>query len=145
MSRNGPVLTFAVCILISGGAFAQNARSAVSSTGSDVNSCTVASPCRSFSTAIAHTNAGGEIIALDSAGYGPFTISSDMTVSGAPGVHAAITASGGADAIKVNGVGTHVVLRNLVLISAGGNFGVSQTAGDVYYANCVVLGFSTGI
>src|SRR2546428_13558978 len=81
----------ALVFLIAPAAFALNNRSAVSVNGNDLNPCSVASPCRSFGTAIAQTNPGGEIIALDSAGYGPFTITGTFTGSGAPGVHAAIT------------------------------------------------------
>src|SRR6476646_11703721 len=95
----------------SGAAFALNNRSAVSITGNDANPCTTALPCRSFSVALANTVSGGEIIALDSAGYGPFTIGQSVTVSGAPGAHAAISATSG-DAIAItSGL---VTLRNLV-------------------------------
>jgi hypothetical protein len=55
-------------------ASALNNRSAVSVSGNDVNPCTTVSPCRSFVAAVAATNAGGEVIAIDSGGYGPFVI-----------------------------------------------------------------------
>src|SRR5262249_12147695 len=71
--------------------FALNSRSAVSLSGVDTNPCTTTLPCRSFSAAVARTLDGGEIVALDTAGYGPFTIDRSLTVGGAPGVHAAIT------------------------------------------------------
>lgn len=130
-------------ILVSFNAFSQNNRSAVASTGLDSNSCTVASPCRSFGAAISHTNPHGEIIALDSAGYGPFSISFGITISGAPGVHAAITATTGQTAILINaGATDKVTLRNLVLIGAGGTDGVVQaTGGDLYIGGLLVRGF----
>ena len=81
--------------LVAAVATAQNNRSAVAVSGNDLNPCTVASPCRSFAVALAHTVAGGEVIALESGGYGPFTVTQSVTVSGAPGVHAAITATSG--------------------------------------------------
>src|SRR5438552_17395511 len=97
-------------------AFALNNRSAVSVNGSDLNPCTVASPCRSFGAAIAQTNPGGEIVALDSGGFGPFNVPMSVTVSGAPGVHAAITVTVG-DAIDINAAATDAVtIRNLVII-----------------------------
>jgi hypothetical protein len=146
MSRSPGMVAVVFLSLISGSAFAQNLRSAVASTGLDSNPCTVASPCRSFTTALANTNAGGEVIALDSAGYGPFQVQGDMTVSGAPGVHAAVTASGGVNAIGVTALLAHIVIRNLILISNGGLFGVSQSGGgDTYYDHLVVRGFSAGI
>src|SRR5258708_22670922 len=49
-------------------------RTFVRSTGSDVNPCSLASPCRNFAAAIAAVDAGGEVIVLDSAGYGVFPI-----------------------------------------------------------------------
>src|ERR1700756_5269822 len=96
-------------------ALASNNRSAVSVTGLDTNPCTTTSPCRSFGAAIAVTAADGEIIALTSGGYGPFTVTQGVTVSGVPGVHAAITTTG--DGVIVNTAGdVDITLRNLVMI-----------------------------
>lgn len=127
-------------------AFALNNRSAVSVSGLDTNACTPAFPCRSFSFAITQTNAGGEIIALDTAGYGPFVIDRIITVSGAPGVHAAITTTSG-DGIQVN-VGTttniRVTIRNLVLIGAGGANGINQlAASQLRVIGCLIRGYGT--
>src|SRR5262249_9644032 len=106
---------------------ALNNRSPVSVNGLDANPCTLASPSRSFTQAILATKPGGEIVALDSAGYGPFTISGSITVSGAPGTHAALTVTTGAG-ITLNAISTdNVTIRNLVLIGAGGNSGLSGT------------------
>jgi len=141
MVRTQVVAGLVICALAAP-ALALNNRSAVSINGLDTNPCTPASPCRSFGAAIAQTNPGGEIIALDSAGYGPFTVSVTMTISGAPGVHAAITATS-SDAIDVSGTGTEVVtLRNLALIGAAGGQGivVTQTA-EVRVLNCLVKDF----
>ena len=123
-------------------AFALNNRSAVSINGLDTNPCSVASPCRSFNVAIAQTNPGGEIIALDSAGYGAFTISTSMTVSGAPGVHAAITVTFG-DAILVNAAATDVVtINNLTMIGPAATHAVSVSqAADVRVLNCMIVSF----
>ena len=121
-----------------------NGRSAVSLAGLDTNPCTPASPCRSFGTAIAATAAGGEIVALDSGGYGPFTLNVPMTISGAPGVHAAITASAGAG-VTVNVSSTDkVILRNLVIIGSGGATGgiVETNALELTVIGCLIRGFS---
>src|SRR5438128_4575444 len=141
--RAASLLTF----LIAPAALALNNRSAVSVNGSDLNPCTVASPCRSFNAAIAQTNPGGEIIALDSAGYGPFTIPGTFTVSGAPGVHAAITVTAG-NGITISGTPSdRVTLRNLVIIGGGGMVGIfEQVAAEVRVLNCLIRGFSsTGV
>ena len=129
-------------MLVVAATFAQNNRSAVSLTGSDANSCTTASPCRSFGVAMTNTNAGGEIIALDSAGYGPFSIIQSVTVSGAPGVHAAITVVSGNGITITLGASDRVVLRNLVLIGNGGGFGIFATGGEVRIAGLTFRGFS---
>ena len=126
--------------LLTASAYALNNRSAVSVSGSDLNSCAVTSPCRSFSTALANTADGGEVIALDSAGYGPFTVNQSVTVSGAPGVHAAITASMG-DGIGITA--GDVTLRNLVLIgTATANNGITNSgSGTLHIINCFIRGF----
>src|SRR6266481_9627937 len=59
---------------------AQLLRSFVSGIGSDSNACTRTAPCRTFAFAITHTNAGGEIYALDPAGYGPVTITKSISI-----------------------------------------------------------------
>ena len=122
--------------------FGLNTRSAVSVSGLDSNPCTPASPCRSFSVAQSATSPGGEIIALTTAGYGPFTITGAITVSGAPGIHAAITSS--ADGITVAAGGSdHVTLRNLVLIgtAVSGNGIVENSAGELRVLDCLIRGF----
>jgi hypothetical protein len=130
-------------VVVAPAAFALNNRSAVSVNGLDTNACTTVSPCRSFTTAIPATAPGGEVIALTTAGYGPFTVSNTMTISGAPGVHAAITATSG-DGITVNaGASDIVILRNLVLIGAGGSLGINHlVAGELHVTGCLLRGFN---
>jgi hypothetical protein len=131
------------CLVVAPLSFALNARSAVSLAGVDTNPCTPASPCRSFGVAMAATAAGGEIIALDSGGYGPFTINQAVTISGAPGVHAAITATSG-NGIFINAASSDtVILRNLVLIGGGALYGIDALdAGEVDILNCLARGFN---
>jgi hypothetical protein len=142
--------TFAVrfCIVLSlaAPASAQNNRSAVSVNGSDLNSCTPASPCRSFTAALAHTNPGGEVIALDSGGYGPFSVTQDVTVAGAPGVYAALTVSSG-NGIDVNAPNTSVKINNLriSMLNATG-IGINATAFTyLMIDNCLINGGQSGI
>ena len=141
MRRLSLLFVFIVCCPT---AFALNNRSAVSVNGLDTNACTTVDPCRSFNTALANTVAGGEVIALDSAGYGPFSITQSATVSGAPGAHAALTVPASGTGINISGISSLVLLRNLVLIGGGtANYGIFANGSDVRVVNCVVRGFNT--
>jgi Right handed beta helix region len=142
MSNRRFILSILVSTLFAGSASALNNRSAVSVGGLDSNPCTVASPCRSFSVALAATASGGEVVALDSAGYGPFTIHQDVTVTGAPGIHAAITAPAGV-AIDISG-GSHVFLANLTILGNGsGTTGIRNTGAlFLHVQNCFIEGFA---
>src|SRR5512132_2933185 len=55
-------------------------RTFVASNGADTHPCSLVSPCRSFGTAIAAVAAGGEVIVLDSAGYGAVTITQSVSL-----------------------------------------------------------------
>src|SRR5437667_1651915 len=115
-------------ILICVSAFAQNNRSAVSLTGNDAATCTVPDPCRTFDVAISKTNAGGEVIVLSSAGYGPFTVTKSVSIISPPAYHAALAPTSG-DAITINVDNALVVLRGLTLNgSLGGQNGIPFTA-----------------
>ncbi len=127
-------------------AFALNNRSAVSVTGLDSNPCTTTSPCRSFTAAMTATVADGEIIALTSGGYGPFTVDKGITVSGIPGVHAAITTTTGNGIDVTTAVDVNVVLRNLVMLGPVSPMGTSNgvqvnTPSHVRVIGCVIRAF----
>jgi hypothetical protein len=126
-------------------ATAQAQRTFVSGLGSDANPCSRTSPCRTFVQAISQTNAGGEVIVLDSAGYGPFTVSSSVSIIAPPGVYAGISVFSG-DGIDVNASGTDVVIvRGLTINSQGGSSGIIFTSGKaLHIENCEVSGFQSG-
>src|SRR5438105_15385221 len=143
-------IAFAVVlsILVSAFAVAQNNRSAVSLTGNDAATCTVPDPCRTFTVAMSKTNAGGEVIVLSSAGYGPFTVTKSVSIISPPAYHAALAPTSG-DAITITADSAVVVLRGLTLNgSLGGVNGITfsgaATASNtrVYVENCVISGFS---
>src|SRR5438105_11211266 len=99
-----------VVVLVSVSLFAQNNRSAVSLTGNDAATCTVPDPCRTFTVAMSKTNAGGEVIVLSSAGYGPFTVTKSVSIISPPAYHAALAPTSG-DAITITADSAVVVLR----------------------------------
>jgi len=140
-------LVVIVSIVVSSAVFAQNNRSAVSLTGGDLATCTVPDPCRTFGVAMSKTNAGGEVIVLSSAGYGPFTVTKSISIISPPAYHAAMAPTSG-DAITINVDNAVVVLRGLTLNgSLGGYNGVTfsgaATASNssLYIENCVISGF----
>src|SRR2546426_7468130 len=87
-------------------------RTFVAGSGNDANPCTRDMPCRSFGAAIAVTSTNGEVVALDSAGYGPVTVTQSVAIVAPNGVHAGISVFSG-DGVTVNASGGVVVLRNL--------------------------------
>jgi hypothetical protein len=111
--------------------------------GNDANPCTRTAPCRNFAAAIAQTAAGGEVVALDSGGYGPVTIGSSISLIAPPGVYAGITAFSG-NAITINaGSSDTVTLRGLTLTGLGGSSGIQiNSAGTVDIQQDTIKGFS---
>src|SRR3982751_207774 len=124
-------------------ASAQLNRAAVSIKGVDTNPCTPALPCRSFTQALMQTNSGGEILVLDSGGYGVASISRSVSIDAAPGIYAGISALPGYDAVDV-GLSTpgKVVLRGLTLKGFGANTGIATGLGGgiLHVENCVIDG-----
>ena len=112
--------------------------------GSDSNPCTRALPCRSFGAALAATVAGGEVIALDSGGYGPVSIGKSISIVSPAGVYAGITGSVPlTPGIAINaGASDVIVLDGLTLNSTGSHDGIDiVTAGAVSVRNVRITGF----
>jgi hypothetical protein len=124
---------------------AQFNRTFVASNGNDASpDCSRGNPCRSFSGALGKTNAGGEVIALDSAGYGAtLTITRSVSIIAPTGIYGGMTPTTGT-AISVNAPDATVVLRGLYLNAAGATTGISVTAvGALHVDNMVVNNFSS--
>ena len=120
------------------------ARVFVASYGSDSNPCTFLSPCRNFQQAVNVVDPGGEVTAIDSAGFGPITITKAVTITSPAGVEAGIAAAAGGTAISINaGQNDTVVFSGLTI--AGNNPGES----GIYFGggqqleiiNCTIRGF----
>ena len=141
MKRSRPAVCLLFVLAVSA-VYGQNTRSAVSVNGSDANPCTVPQPCRTFGAALAVTNAGGEVLALDSGGYGPFTINRSVRVRAIPGAYAGIAPSSG-NAIFINAAaGDSVIVAGLTLTSTGASYGILVTnVGALFIQNVEVSGF----
>jgi len=130
-------------VLWAANSFAQAQRTFVSGGGSDSNPCSRTAPCRTFTQAISQTAAGGEVIVLDSAGYGPFTITQAVTVQAPAGVYAGITVFSGTGITVNAAAGDSVILRGLTVNSQGtGGDGIDLNGGNLHVESCVVNGFS---
>lgn len=118
-------------------------RTFVASTGNDANNCLRPTPCRTLQRGHNTVAANGEVVALDSAGYGTLSITKSVTITGV-GVHAAVTASGGADGVTITAAGATVILRELTITGTGtGSDGVRvSNAATVYIERCVITSFA---
>ena len=95
-------------------------RTYIASNGLDTNDGRLATPCRSIGAALAQTDPGGEIVVLDSAGYGTVSINKSVAVIAPPGIYAGITVTAGTGIDVTAGV---VALRGLTLRGPGGAVG----------------------
>lgn len=124
--------------LLAGNAMAAAQRTFVASTGADTNACSITAPCRGFAAAVAKTSANGEVIVLDSAGYGPVTLTKSISLIAPTGVYAGVTVFTG-DGITVDGSGITVVLRGLSINGQGGQSGVNLLqAARLRVEGCVI-------
>jgi hypothetical protein len=126
-------------------------RTFVSVAGDDADNCSRPAPCRTFARGVQQVDPRGEVVALDSAGYGRFTADKSLTVVSAPGVFAGVAADINQTAITVTGAATDtVVLRGITLRGPFNvspfNAGISGGSGaSLHIEGCSISGFSIGI
>jgi hypothetical protein len=111
--------------------------------GNNANSCdNVNTPCQTLAGAVAQVNANGEVIVLDSGGYGPVTITRGLTIEAPAGVTAFIHPASG-DAVTVNaGSSDTVTLRGLIL-NGGVNNGITvNSVGILNVESCFLTEFT---
>ncbi len=139
------VFTFlALAVLVTAPANAQATRTWVSGVGDDVNPCSRTAPCKTFAGAISKTAAGGEISALDPAGFGTITITKAITING-DGTLAGILSSLVNGVIVNAGVNDRVVLRNISINGKGdGLNGIRYLAGKSLLVDNVTISGFTG-
>ena len=98
---------------------AQATRTWVSGVGDDANPCSRTAPCKTFAGAISKTAAGGEINAIDPAGYGAVTITKAITIDGGGGQVASVLVSGTNGIVVAAGPSDTVILRNIRINGIG--------------------------
>jgi len=141
-------MKFGALLLAAGLPWSVNAaqRTFVAAHGSDVNtsaSCSNASPCRGFNAALSVTDAGGEIVVLNSGSYDPVSIGKSVSIIAPEGVHAGISVSSG-DGVSISGVDAEVTLRGLSIKGFGGAQGILMTSGKrLTVVNCSISGMAS--
>jgi len=122
---------------------AQASRTWVSGVGDDANPCSRTAPCKTFAGAISKTAAGGEIDALDPAGYGAVTITKSITIDG--GGNLASVLVSGTNGIVINAAASDVVtIRNIAIngIGTGLNGIRFLSGGALHIERCEIFGFT---
>src|SRR3954465_1560536 len=149
-----PLTLFAVVTLALSAAAAIHAAPTkifVASYGNDANSGTPASPKRGFQAAHDSVAADGQIVVLDTAGYGALNIPKSVAVTRPPGVNGFVTAPSGGSGITINaGATDKVALRGLIIEgpgSGGGGFvGINGSSfGTLSVESCTVRNFGDGL
>ena len=91
------------------------------------------------------TTAAGEIVVLDSAGYGPVSVTQPVTIAAPPGIYAGVSVVGGTGVTVNAGAGSKVTLRGLTINGLGGTTGIAFQSGAALYLDKVVVGgFAVG-
>jgi hypothetical protein len=140
------LVTVLVCLLPAAPALAQRDRVFVASYGSDSNPCTFGSPCKTFQQAVNSVAFGGEVTAIDSAGFGTIIISQAVTITSPNGVEAGIAApAGGNAAITVNAQSGDIISLNGLTLdgdSVSNTTGIQFNAGgSLEVQNCAIRNF----
>lgn len=117
------------------------------SSGADSNftlNCSIVNPCRSFGTALTVTSPDGEIVVLDSGGYGRVTIDKSVAIIAPTGIYAGISVFSGFNGVDILTDNLTVVLRGLTINGQGGQFGVVMSATNVHLRieSCVIANFN---
>lgn len=124
-------------------------------TGNDANpGCTSTAPCRTLPHGLAESTAGGQIILMDSGGYGggtSVTISFAVQIIAPDGVLASLTDNstnyGGAALITVNAGATDLVLLRNLQIDGGTKVGtgILHESGRLVVERCLFTQLAVGV
>src|SRR6516162_9592864 len=135
------VLAAALASLLATAPANARARVFVASYGNDSNPCSFGSPCRNFQQAVNVVDAGGEVTAIDSAGFGPILITKAVAITSPNGVEAGIVLVSGGNSITINaGPFDAITLSGLVIDGAGvGTNGILfSDGGYLIMQDCVI-------
>jgi hypothetical protein len=142
LNRSRLALLCALCLFANPAQLqAQLTKIFVASFGNDGNDGSRGSPKRNFQAAHNAVAAGGQIVVLDTAGYGQLNITKSVAVTVPPGVNGFITALSGTYAININtAVSDTVSLRGLI-VEGNATYGISATSvGTLRIEDCTIRG-----
>ena len=116
----------------------------VGQANTNTTTCDRATPCGTFTAALAQTSAGGTISAINAGDYGPVTINQSVTIDGT-GTLTTISGTANRGAITISGAGNTVILRHLSLNGLGtvNSTGILVNSGNVVVDDCKLTGFTT--
>jgi hypothetical protein len=118
------------------------ARTFLSGGGNDVGTCPLTAPCRSLGYAITQQAPNGQMILLDTAGYGVVTITHAVSIISEGHISLVNVPSG--NGITINaGPSDSIVLRGLTVdgLGTGSNGIVFNSGGSLTITNCLVQNF----
>jgi len=109
----------------------------VSGSGNDSNTCTFASPCATFTGALAKTTAGGMITAKDAGDFGAVSIAQSVTIDG-NNLGSITYTSGNGISISAS---ANVIVQNLTINGLGtASEGINvASGGTVIVDNCRIM------
>jgi hypothetical protein len=137
------ITTSVASLLAAAPAHAARLHTFVASYGSDGNACSFLEPCSTFNHALSQTDAGGEVTAIDSDGFGPINITQSVTITSPAGIEASVPPVAGATSVTINAPGASVTLRGLTINGEStGSTGIDFQAGaSLTVIDCVVQNF----
>jgi hypothetical protein len=121
----------------------------VATWGVDKDSCPIVQPCRSFAGALAQTSDGGEIVVLQSGGYGPVRIRQSVSIVAPEGIYAGISVFAGIG-VDIGAPAARVRLSGLTIVGLVDSTSVGVTgvnvsaAAHVSIERTVIGGFRYG-
>lgn len=132
-------------------AAAQPSKIFLASTGSDASDGSRGSPKRTLQAAHDAVATGGNLVILNTAGYGGLTIAKSIDISVPPGVSGFVTVSGSSNGITINaGASDTVAIRGLIIEGGGttgtNGFGIyAASVGDLIVEDCIIRNFQKGV
>src|SRR6266508_3692504 len=135
------------CILASAQLHAAQ-RHFVASYGVDGNGCTLAAPCRTINAAVSTVDVGGEVLILDSAGYGPFFVDRSVSIIAPAGVYAGVSVGSLQYGAQIGGLDARVRLVGLTIngVSPNATGGVNTSgAASLDIERTAIRGTLSGI